>query len=122
MNNETTQKETKSSKSLFVLMVLILFGPILNLAGCSTVDGGSGVRVSDFKVKRGTNLSHWFSQTGVRGAARAARVKEDDFIRLKEFGFDHVRIPIDEEQFWDENGNKLTDAWELLDASIKLAL
>lgn len=103
---------------LMGLAVFALFIP----AGCSSVDTGSGVRVSDFKVKRGTNLSHWFSQTGVRGAARAARVKEDDFIRLKEFGFDHVRIPIDEEQFWDNNGNKLTDAWELLDASIKLAL
>ena len=77
---------------LMGLAVFALFIP----AGCSSVDTGSGVRVSDFKVKRGTNLSHWFSQTGVRGAARAARVKEDDFIRLKEFGFDHVRIPIDE--------------------------
>jgi len=103
------------------LMGLAVFALFI-LEGCSSVDSGSRVRVSDFKVKRGTNLSHWFSQTGVRGAARAARVKEDDFIRLKEFGFDHVRIPIDEEQFWDNNGNKLTDAWELLDASIKLAL
>lgn len=92
------------------------------LAACSSFGEKSSARVSDFKVKRGTNLSHWFSQTGVRGAARANRVKEDDFIRLKEFGFDHVRIPIDEEQFWDNDGKKLTDAWELLDASIKLAL
>ena len=29
-------------------------------------------------------------------------------------GFDFVRIPIDEVQFWDENGNKLPEAWDLL--------
>ena len=76
---------------------------------------------NDFKIKRGTNLSHWFSQSGARGERRAARVTEEDFERLKRFGFDHVRIPIDEEQFWDEQGNKLTEVWELLDASLKLA-
>lgn len=68
-----------------------------------------------FVLKRGTNLSHWLSQNNIdRGEARKNHIQEDDFARLEELGFDHVRIPIDEEQFWDEEGNKLPEAWELL--------
>ncbi|MBR2887447.1 MAG: hypothetical protein IKB95_04410, partial [Bacteroidales bacterium] len=60
-----------------------------------------------FKIKRGTNLSHWLSQSEARGEERRLHIQEDDFARLDSLGFDHVRIPIDEEQFWDEQGNKL---------------
>lgn len=68
-----------------------------------------------FHIKRGTNLSHWLSQNNVdRGEARKNHIQEDDFARLEELGFDHVRIPIDEVQFWDEEGNKLQEAWDLL--------
>ncbi|MCF0208580.1 MAG: cellulase family glycosylhydrolase [Bacteroidaceae bacterium] len=67
-----------------------------------------------FEIKRGVNLSHWLSQSEVRGEERAKHIDEEDVKRLKEFGFDHVRIPIDEVQFWDEDGNKLQEAWDLL--------
>lgn len=68
-----------------------------------------------FTIKRGTNLSHWLSQNNVdRGEARKKHIQDDDFARLEELGFDHVRIPIDEVQFWDEDGNKLQEAWDLL--------
>ncbi|MBR6182864.1 MAG: cellulase family glycosylhydrolase [Prevotella sp.] len=70
--------------------------------------------VNNFKIKRGTNLSHWLSQSKERGEARKQHIQEDDFQRLEELGFDFVRIPIDEEQFWDEKGNKLPEAWDLL--------
>lgn len=75
-----------------------------------------------FIIKRGTNLSHWLSQNNVdRGEARRQHIQEDDFARLDSLGFDHVRLPIDEEQFWDEEGNKLPEAWELLDNALDLA-
>ena len=32
-----------------------------------------------------------------------------------------MRIPIDEVQFWDEDGNKLQEAWDLLTNAINLA-
>ena len=69
---------------------------------------------TDFRIKRGTNLSHWLSQSEERGEARRLHIQEDDFERLEQLGFDFVRIPIDEEQFWDEDGNKLPEAWDLL--------
>ena len=83
------------------------------LSSCTQTNG--------FKIKRGTNLSHWLSQSWERGEARAKHIQEDDFARLHELGFDHVRIPIDEVQFWDEDGNKLPEAWDLLTNALDLA-
>ena len=73
---------------------------------------------NNFKIRRGTNLSHWLSQSEERGEARKQHIQEDDYERLATLGFDFVRIPIDEVQFWDEDGNKLPEAWDLLTESL----
>ena len=75
-------------------------------------------QVNNFRIKRGTNISHWLSQSEQRGEARRLHIQEDDFARLEELGFDFVRIPIDEVQFWDEEGNKLPEAWDLLNNAL----
>ena len=97
----------------------ILNKTVLALCGCLLMISCSSTAESDgFVIKRGTNLSHWLSQSFVRGDARAARVTEADIARLADLGFDHVRIPIDEVQFWDEEGNKLPEAWDLLTGAL----
>ena len=75
-------------------------------------------QVNNFRIKRGTNVSHWLSQSEQRGEARRLHIQEDDFERLKDLGFDFVRIPIDEVQFWDEQGQKLPEAWDLLNNAL----
>ena len=77
--------------------------------------------VNNFKIQRGTNVSHWLSQSEERGEAREQHIQEDDFARLDSLGFDFVRLPIDEVQFWDEEGNKLPEAWELMINAINWA-
>ena len=77
--------------------------------------------VNDFRIKRGTNLSHWLSQSEERGEARRLHIQEDDFERLEQLGFDFVRIPIDEVQFWDEEGKQLPEAWGLLTQALDWA-
>ena len=77
--------------------------------------------VNNFKIQRGTNVSHWLSQSEERGEARAMHIQEDDFARLDSLGFDFVRLPIDEVQFWDEQGNKLPEAWDLMINAINWA-
>ena len=67
-----------------------------------------------FEIHRGTNISHWLSQSDKRGDARRAWFTEADVKWLAEIGFDHLRIPIDEEQMWDENGKRHAEAFELL--------
>ncbi len=91
---------------------------ILAMAACSKTEEAT---VNNFRIKRGTNLSHWLSQSEERGEARRLHIQEDDFERLEQLGFDFVRIPIDEVQFWDEEGNKLPEAWELLTNALDLA-
>ena len=67
-------------------------------------------------------VSHWLSQSQARGQARANHIKEQDMIRIKELGFDHIRLPIDEVQFWDEQGNRLDEAWQLLTNALDWAV
>lgn len=100
-------KQILYSMAVFVMTVLVL-------TACTT-KSETNDGVNDFRIKRGTNLSHWLSQNNEdRGEARRLHIQEDDFARLDSLGFDFVRIPIDEVQFWDEEGNKLPEAWDLL--------
>jgi len=92
-----------------LLAVLAVCGCLLTASCTQKAEENEG-----FTIKRGTNLSHWLSQSRVVGEERAARVTEADIARIAGLGFDHVRIPIDEVQFWDEEGNRLPEAWDLL--------
>lgn len=98
---------------------IILAAAVLAMAFSSIAS--TAQTVNNFTIKRGTNISHWLSQTPERGEARRQHIKEEDFARLEELGFDFVRIPIDEEQFWDEQGNKLPEAWQLLTQALNWA-
>ncbi len=102
-------------KILTSCTVLLLM--MFSLAGCAGKTDG----VNQFHIKRGTNLSHWLSQSRATGEERRKHIQEDDFERLEKLGFDFVRIPIDEVQFWDEEGRKLPEAWELLTQAIRQA-
>ena len=89
------------------------------LTACTTKS--ENTEVNNFRIERGTNISHWLSQSEERGEARARHIQEDDFARLDSLGFDFVRLPIDEVQFWDEEGNKLPEAWQLMHNAIRWA-
>lgn len=71
-----------------------------------------------FTVKRGTNLAHWLSQSSARGSERANFIVEKDIENIAAMGFDHVRLPIDEEQMWDENGKRHVDAFQIMENCI----
>lgn len=73
---------------------------------------------TSFKIKRGTNIAHWLSQSKTRGAEREAFFTEKDINFIDSVGFDHIRLPIDEEQMWDENGKRYEDAFALLNNSL----
>ncbi len=78
-----------------------------------------GEAKSKFKVNRGINIAHWLSQSGARGASRDAYFVEKDIRYIASLGFDHVRIPIDEEQMFTESGEKEPQAFFLLHRAIK---
>lgn len=67
-----------------------------------------------FSIWKGINISHWLSQSDARGEKRAAYFTEEDVKFLAEAGFDHLRIPIDEEQMFTPEGDKEEEAFKLL--------
>lgn len=71
-----------------------------------------------FTIQRGTNISHWLSQSTRRGAERAAFFTENDVRLIASLGFDHIRLPVDEEQLWNEDGSQNEEAFDLLNAAL----
>ncbi|MCU4174411.1 glycoside hydrolase family 5 protein [Carboxylicivirga sp. N1Y90] len=65
----------------------------------------SVLQAQSFQINNGINVSHWLSQTDIRGDERAQCIQKIDFETIASHGFDHVRLPVDEKQLWDENGN-----------------
>lgn len=100
-------------KKLLPLLAVMAFAITSSFAQTGTAN--------NFKIKHGTNVSHWLSQSEARGEMRRLHIQEEDFARLERLGFDFVRIPIDEVQFWDEQGNKLPEAWTLLTNALNWA-
>jgi len=45
-----------------------------------------------FRIKRGTNIAHWLSQSKKRGEERASFITEKDVQYIKSAGFDHIRL------------------------------
>lgn len=87
---------------------------VVTIAICTLSIKCSSAQNNGFKIKRGTNLAHFLSQSNKRGAQREAFLVEKDIKSIAAMGFDHVRLPIDEEQMWDENGSRHDDAFLLL--------
>ncbi len=71
-----------------------------------------------FEVKKGTNIAHWLSQSERRSTDREKFFTETDVEAIAKMGFDHIRLPIDEEQMWDENGKRHEDAFQLMENCI----
>ena len=67
-----------------------------------------------FEVNRGTNIAHWLSQSKARGVERQQFFTKADVVAIAKMGFDHIRLPIDEEQMWDEQGKRHDDAFQLM--------
>jgi len=75
-----------------------------------------------FDLQRGTNISSWLSQSKARGAERRNFFLRSDVQRIADWGFDHLRLPIDESQMWDEQGRPEPEAFELMESAINWSL
>jgi endoglucanase len=67
-----------------------------------------------FPIQRGINISHWLSQNPDQSSSRDHIFTEQDVEFLAKKGYDHLRIPFDEENLWDTKGIKQPEAFELL--------
>jgi endoglucanase len=106
----------------FSSLTFIMAMLIVCITGCknnSAVNKSPLVNFDSFKIAKGTNIAHWLSQSGQRGEERRLFFTEKDVLYIDSLGFDHVRIPIDEEQMWDESGKRNQEAFDLLENSLK---
>ena len=71
------------------------------------------VNPSAFVIHRGTNLSHWLSQD-FRWSPRETFITENDIRFIAGSGFDHVRLPIDEKELWQADGQPNEAAFKLM--------
>ena len=96
---------------------LLIFLCVFTFYSCKT-DKGPDVEQQEskpsFEIHRGTNIAHWLSQSESRGAERATFFTQKDIAFIDSVGFDHIRLPVDEEQLWDETGKRHEDAFALL--------
>ncbi|MEL7147974.1 MAG: cellulase family glycosylhydrolase, partial [Bacteroidota bacterium] len=96
------------------------------LVSCSSSSGPSSEASAydqkevkaQFVVKKGTNIAHWLSQSKRRGEERKQFFTQKDVQNIARMGFDHIRLPIDEEQMWDENGARHEEAFALMEACV----
>src|SRR5690606_32252630 len=110
--NRIALRMAKTPVGILLLLLTIV------LSSCSS-QADSGGQDAVFDIKRGTNVAHWLSQSNKRGVARDTFFTAEDVKRIAALGFDHIRLPVDEEQLWKENGEKDSVAFSLLHNAIQ---
>ena len=103
---------------LYILLFFLLACVNDNGKSKQTEKALQGPDREEFVMKRGVNISHWLSQSDKRGKARREWFQEDDIAYIANLGYEHIRLPIDEEQLWDKQGNKVQEAFDLLHKGI----
>ena len=96
----------------FALLTVYLF-----FSGCANTEDNV-TETKMFDIRTGVNVSHWLSQSQKRGEERKNYIVKADFDTIKAMGFDHVRIPVDEIQLWNDDGGQEPEAFELLHNAI----
>jgi endoglucanase len=98
-------------------LLFAFISAVFLVTSCQSTKTDSNVKsfpYSTFHIMRGTNLGHWLSQSRERGEARQKFITEKDIQFIDSLGFDHIRLPIDEEQMWDENEKRHDEAFALM--------
>ena len=72
------------------------------------------------KLKKGINIGGWLSQCEPSIDHYETFIHESDFKKIKELGFDHVRIPVDYNLVEEEDGT-YTDGFKYIDRAITWA-
>lgn len=72
----------------------------------------------DFEIQKGLNIGGWLSQTSTRNELVERFFTKSDVKNLAKWGFDHIRLPIDEMELFSENGEWKSKELRLLHNAI----
>ena len=70
--------------------------------------------------RKGINLGGWMSQCDYSRERLETFITEPDFAQIKEWGFDHVRIPVDYNLFQNPDGSLIETGFGYLDKAVAL--
>ena len=72
----------------------------------------------DYGFNKGVNFGGWMSQCDYSKERLDKFITERDFAQAAEWGFDHVRIPVDYNILQNEDGSLIADGYERLAAAL----
>lgn len=82
-------------------------------------EDSTAVASSEFTISRGVNLDHWLSQRGPGVDIDPNYITKRDFEKIKELGFDFVRVAIEEQLMYNEDLTRRKIGFDLLDSAVK---
>lgn len=96
-------------RSLIVVCTVIM---VLNLPLAACADKPRATR---FVFQKGINISAWLSQTSVTGGeARLNYFTQKDLKELAALGFDHIRLPFNENQLYTKAGERKEETFAII--------
>ena len=77
---------------------------------------------TEFKIQKGVKIGIWLSQSTIMDERREKIFTEDDIKLLVNNGFDHIRLPVDEVQLFNEDMTLNESTVKILHNTIKTCL
>jgi endoglucanase len=106
----------------FIYFIWYCFFLFCSCTGCKNENGLELVfepKPTKFEIAKGINVASWLSTPKYDGEKRSLFFTEDNVKQLKKLGFDHIRLPVDEQVLWTETGEKIRPyAFDLLHNAI----
>jgi endoglucanase len=100
-----------------LLRVILAAGMLFSFVPMGTAGNPAALNPSGFRIERGVNLSHWLSQD-FGWVPREQWITARDLRYIAHLGYDHVRLPVDEIELWNEDGSPREDAFLLMQQAI----
>lgn len=69
-------------------------------------------------IEKGVNIGNWLSQSSKRGTDRDKAIMQSHIKKIAAMGFDHIRLPVDEEQLFNEDGSMNRECLALVKRTI----
>lgn len=113
--------ENRTINSILFICFLLSMMPITGCQSKVNKLSGTNWEEGDFDICTGVNISSWLSQVSTRPKGCLAKdfFTEADLKRLAEWGFDHIRLPVDESQLFTPEGKFIPGTLQSIHEAIR---
>ncbi len=71
------------------------------------------------RFAKGINIGSWLCHREMTLAERKAWLSATDVHRIRDYGFDHIRVAVKEIHFWNDKGQPIEEAFDILLIGLK---